>query len=85
MLDSFHAPRMPANEVLDVLKRELSRLSARGVLAALRQKWSPVQEQLLKRALPVSFKYSNIMLEIEGVSAASTHPGDWRYRDFDYE
>jgi hypothetical protein len=23
--------------------------------------------------------------EMEGVSAASTHPGDWRYRGFDYD
>jgi hypothetical protein len=30
-------------------------------------------------------RYGSILKEIEGVAAASTHPGDWRYRNFDYE
>eukprot|EP00877_Chromochloris_zofingiensis_P011434 jgi/Chrzof1/6544/Cz19g00160.t1 len=76
--------RMPADEVATRLKKELSRLSQPGVVAVLRQKWTPVQERLLAKALPVPFKYSDIMMEAEGVAAASTHPGDWRYKDFDY-
>lgn len=75
---------MPADEVATRLKKELSRLSQPGVVAVLRQKWTPVQERLLAKALPVPFKYSDIMMEAEGVAAASTHPGDWRYKDFDY-
>jgi hypothetical protein len=24
-------------------------------------------------------------VDVEGVAAASTHPGDWRYANFDYD
>ncbi|KAF8072415.1 hypothetical protein HT031_000074 [Scenedesmus sp. PABB004] len=77
--------RMPADEVAAVCKRELSRLSQNGIITVLRQRWSPVQQRLLQRALPVPFKWSDIMMDVEGVAAASTHPGDWRYANFDYD
>jgi hypothetical protein len=51
----------------------------------LKQKWSPVQQRLLQKVLPVPFKFSDIMMDVEGVAAASTHPGDWRYANFDYD
>eukprot|EP00879_Flechtneria_rotunda_P004926 GHRR01005200.1.p1 GENE.GHRR01005200.1~~GHRR01005200.1.p1 ORF type:complete len:343 (+),score=79.96 GHRR01005200.1:167-1195(+) len=77
--------RMPAEEVAAVCKRELSRLSQNGIVTVLKQKWTPVQQRLLQKVLPVPFKFNDIMMDVEGVAAASTHPGDWRYRNFDYE
>lgn len=77
--------RLPADEVAAVCKRELSRLSQNGIVTVLKQPWSPVQQRLLQKVLPVPAKFSSIMMEVEGVAAASTHPGDWRFRDFDYE
>lgn len=77
--------RMPADEVAVVCKRELSRLSQRGIVTVLKQKWSPVQQRLLQKVLPVPFKFNDIMMDVEGMAAASTHPGDWRYKNFDYE
>ena len=56
-----------------------------GIVTVLKQKWSPVQQRLLQKVLPVPFKFNDIMMAVEGVAAASTHPGDWRYADFDYE
>jgi hypothetical protein len=32
----------------------------------------------------VPFKFNDIMMDVEGMAAASTHPGDWRYKGFDY-
>jgi hypothetical protein len=57
----------------------------RGIVTVLKQKWSPVQQRLLQKVLPVPFKFNNIMMNVEGMAAASTHPGDWRYKNFDYE
>lgn len=77
--------RLPADEVQGVLARELRSLSDRSVIRALNMGWTPVQRRLLARALPKPSKYNHIMLEAEGMAAASTHPGDWRYKGFDYE
>ncbi len=39
---------MPADEVLSAVKRELSRMSLRGIAAAMKMRqWSPVQQRLL--------------------------------------
>lgn len=57
----------------------------RGIVTVLKQKWSPVQQRLLQKVLPVPFKFSNIMMEVEGMAAASTHPGDWRHLQETYE
>ncbi len=57
----------------------------RGIVTVLKQKWSPVQQRLLQKVLPVPFKFNDIMMDVEGMAAASTHPGDWRYKQFDYE
>jgi hypothetical protein len=57
----------------------------KGIVTVLKQKWSPVQQRLLQKVLPVPGKFNNIMMEVEGMAAASTHPGDWRYQNFDYE
>lgn len=54
-------------------------------MTVLKQKWSPVQQRLLQKVLPVPFKFNSIMMGVEGMAAASTHPGDWRYKNFDYE
>ena len=77
---------MPANEVEATVRKELSQLSQRGVVAALRlRKWTPVQEKLLAKAVPKPGRFTDILRNTEGVAASSTHPGDWRFRDFDYE
>lgn len=68
-----------------MLKKELSRMSQRAIAAALKGSWSPVQQRMLMKAMPIPFKYNSILMDIEGTAAASTHPGDWRYRDYDYE
>jgi hypothetical protein len=57
----------------------------RGIVTVLKQKWSPVQQRLLQKVLPVPKRFNNIMMEVEGMAAASTHPGDWRFKNFDYE
>jgi hypothetical protein len=43
------------------------------------------QEKLLAKALPKPFRFNDILRNAEGVAASSSHPGDWRFRDFDYE
>lgn len=43
------------------------------------------QEKLLARALPKPFRFTDILRNAEGVAASSTHPGDHRYLNFDYE
>jgi hypothetical protein len=77
---------MTPDEAASAARKELGRMSAVGVAAALKRPWldAPLKKVLYK-ALPVPFKYSDIMLDAEGTAAASVHPGDWRYRDFDYE
>ncbi len=45
----------------------------------------PPQEKLLRRALPAPPGFGDVLREVEGVAAASTHPGDWRFRGYDYE
>jgi hypothetical protein len=78
--------RMTADEVAATLKRELARLSRAGVVAVLKQpRWTDVQRRLLARALPVPFDFTNLMMTAEGTAAASNHPGDWRFQNFDYE
>jgi hypothetical protein len=77
---------MPANEVEPLVRKELSRLSQPAVVAAMKMKrWAPAQEKLLARALPKPFRFNDILRDAEGVAASSTHPGDWRFRDFDYD
>ncbi|EFJ49070.1 hypothetical protein VOLCADRAFT_104506 [Volvox carteri f. nagariensis] len=82
-------PRMfeelPADEVLTAVKRELVGVSKKCLATALQLPWSPLQRKLLGRALPAPPGLGGVLRELEGVAAASTHPGDWRYRDFDYE
>lgn len=77
---------MPANEVEAYARKELSQLSQRGVVTALKMRdWPPVQAKLLARAVPKPNRFVDIMRDTEGVAASSTHPGDWRFRDFDYD
>ncbi|GLC45969.1 hypothetical protein PLESTB_001624500 [Pleodorina starrii] len=82
-------PRMfeelPADEVLAAVRRELAGVSRKCLATALQLPWSPLQRKLLSRALPAPPGWGGVLRELEGVAAASTHPGDWRYRDFDYE
>ncbi|KAL6751171.1 hypothetical protein V8C86DRAFT_2784137 [Haematococcus lacustris] len=77
--------RLDAEEVLAQLTRELSRVSNKCIATLLSMSWSPVQRKLISKALPSPRRYAAILKEIEGASAASSHPGDWRYRNFDYE
>ena len=51
----------------------------------LEMQWTPVQQKLLAKALPTSKRLRSIMLEAEGVAASSTHPGDWRYKNVQYD
>lgn len=77
---------MPANEAEAYVRKELSQLSTRGVVTALSmRKWTPVQEKLIQKAVPKPNRFVDILRLTEGVAASSTHPGDWRFRDFDYE
>ncbi|GLI71161.1 hypothetical protein VaNZ11_016227 [Volvox africanus] len=82
-------PRMfeelPADEVLAAVKRELAGASKKCLATALQMPWSALQRKLLGRALPAPPGWGSVLRELEGVAAASSHPGDWRYRDFDYE
>lgn len=78
--------RLPANEVEAMVRKEVSGLSTPAVVAAMRmRRWSPVEEKLLAKALPKPFRFDEILRDTEGVAASSTHPGDWRFRDFDYD
>ena len=59
---------------------------AQGIVAALKLPWTPLQQKLLARALPMpTHRFDIIMKNLEGASAGSVHPGDWRFKDFDYE
>lgn len=77
--------QLPADEVGVVLKRELSRLSERGIMKALSMPWKTLERKLVMKALPTPKRFNNLMMDAEGLAAASTHPGDWRYQNFDYE
>eukprot|EP00195_Chlamydomonas_chlamydogama_P004184 CAMPEP_0202922934 /NCGR_PEP_ID=MMETSP1392-20130828/78183_1 /ASSEMBLY_ACC=CAM_ASM_000868 /TAXON_ID=225041 /ORGANISM="Chlamydomonas chlamydogama, Strain SAG 11-48b" /LENGTH=278 /DNA_ID=CAMNT_0049616589 /DNA_START=278 /DNA_END=1115 /DNA_ORIENTATION=- len=77
--------RMTSDEVLVALKRELSKVSQKCMGILLSMKWSAVQLKLVSKAFPPPRRYASIMKEVEGMAAASTHPGDWRYRDFQYD
>lgn len=48
-------------------------------------KWSPVQLKMIGKAFSTPTRLRSIMLQAEGTSASSTHPGDWRYKDFSYD
>ena len=54
-------------------------------IEALALEWTPVQRKLLFKAFRSPTKYPDILKNMEGVSAGSLHPGDWRFKDFDYE
>lgn len=45
----------------------------------------PSQEKLLAKAVPKPSRFTDILRDTEGVAASSTHPGDWRFRGYDYE
>ncbi len=47
--------------------------------------WSAVQLKLITKALPSPKRFRSIMLEAEGTAASSGHPGDWRYKDVQYD
>jgi len=76
---------LEADKVLEQLKRELARVSNKCMARILNMQWTPVQKKLIAKALPSPRRFGDVLKEIEGVAAASTHPGDWRYRNFDYE
>jgi hypothetical protein len=76
---------LPGDEVLSRLKEQLAGISERAQVAALDMGWAPVARKLLLKAMPLPSKFNDLMLVAEGRTAASTHPGDWRYRGFDYE
>lgn len=49
------------------------------------QDWSPVQKQMVMRALPAPRKFFDIMRGVDNMASAAVHPGDWRFQNFDYE
>ncbi|MEW5317614.1 MAG: hypothetical protein WDW38_008898 [Sanguina aurantia] len=78
--------QLPIDEVLGLANVELRAISQRCMKAALDLPWTPVQQKLLLKAFPRPKAYGELMKQIEGASAGSTHPGDWRYSTFnDYE
>ncbi|KAG2488078.1 hypothetical protein HYH03_013381 [Edaphochlamys debaryana] len=82
-------PRMfqelPADDVLTAVKRELAGVSKKGLATCLQLPTQPLQRKLLAKALPAPPGWGDVLRELEGTAAASTHPGDWRYKNFDYE
>lgn len=42
------------------------------------------QEKLLAKVLPKPFRFNDILRDTEGIAASSGHPGDWRFKGFDY-
>ncbi|KAG2424463.1 hypothetical protein HXX76_014515 [Chlamydomonas incerta] len=82
-------PRMfqelPADEVLTAVKRELAGVSKKCLATALSLPWPPLARKLIGRAVPAPPGWGDVLRVVEGAAAASSHPGDWRYRDFDYE
>ncbi|PNW79540.1 hypothetical protein CHLRE_08g358548v5 [Chlamydomonas reinhardtii] len=80
-----HAQELPADEVLAAVKRELAGVSKKCLATALSLPWPPLARKLLGRAVPPPPGWGDFLREVEGAAAASGHPGDWRYKDFDYE
>ncbi|GFR49753.1 hypothetical protein Agub_g11911 [Astrephomene gubernaculifera] len=82
-------PRMfeelPADEVVKAVRSELGGMSKRGIATALQLPWSPLQRKLLATSLPLPPGWGEVLRGVEGAAAASTHPGDWRFKDFDYD
>jgi hypothetical protein len=81
------ADRMSSEEVMLMLKKELGGISRQctSILLGMPH-WSAVQLKMITKALPPpSKRLRSIMLEAEGTAASSTHPGDWRYKDFSYD
>jgi len=79
------ADNLSADEVLKVIKRELALISQKCIRLLLDMPWTTLQRKLVGKAFPTPRSYSMMVKEMEGVAAASTHPGDWRYRNFDYD
>ncbi|PNH01176.1 hypothetical protein TSOC_012952 [Tetrabaena socialis] len=52
---------------------------------ALQLPWPPLQLKLLRRALPAPPGFGDVLRVLEGTASASSHPGDWRFRGYDYE
>lgn len=76
---------MKTEDILARMKRELARVSEKCTVKILSMRWNDVAKKIITKSLPAPRRFGYILKEIEGVSAASTHPGDWRYKDFDYE
>lgn len=76
---------LPADEVLAVLCREFGKISLACSLRILNMKWTPVERKLILKALPPPKQYRGILGDLENMSAASVHPGDWRFQNFDYD
>jgi len=79
------ADRMTGDDVVAQLKRELGSVSARCVAMLLRMPWSQVQMKMISKAVAAPERLRSLMLAAEGTAVASSHPGDWRYRDFQYD
>lgn len=76
---------MGADELMPMLKKEIGRVSNRCLSIILGMKWSEVQLKMITKALPPTTRYRGIMLAAEGTAASSSHPGDWRFKDFSYD
>lgn len=77
--------RMTAEESLTILKKELGSVSNKCMAVLLGMPWSQVQLKMIAKAFPPPKRLRTIMLEAEGTAASSTHPGDWRYKDVQYD
>lgn len=76
---------LPADEVLPEVKRTLVGCSKQAIATVLQMEWTPLQRKLIRKALPTPPGWGDTLRELEGTAAASNHPGDWRYVNFDYE
>lgn len=78
--------QMGADEVMKMLKKEIGLTSNRCLTLILNMpSWSEVQLKMITKALPPTNRLRGIMLAAEGTAASSSHPGDWRFKDFQYD
>jgi hypothetical protein len=44
-----------------------------------------VQQKMIAKSFTSPGRFRSILLTAEGTAASSSHPGDWRYKDVQYD
>lgn len=73
------------SELLQYTNILLRPASRRCLYYITKMKWTDIELAALKKCFPRDMRKSELLLNAGAKAAGSTHPGDWRYKDFQYE